>query len=50
MRTLCADNKTILPGLMALVTGWRELGIPRTMFLSDMKILFLVTALAPGTP
>ena len=45
-RTLFAsDSLGVIPGIMALVTGWRELSIPPTMLLTDLKLLFLLTAL-----
>ena len=45
-RTLFAsDNLGVIHGIMALATGWRELSIPPTMLLTDLKLLFLLTAL-----
>eukprot|EP00095_Tigriopus_kingsejongensis_P003037 maker-scaffold1070_size64748-snap-gene-0.14 protein:Tk03037 transcript:maker-scaffold1070_size64748-snap-gene-0.14-mRNA-1 annotation:"synembryn" len=47
-RAFCAKNET-LPGVMNLVNSSRDLGIPPSMLMFDIKIAFLITALCQET-
>ena len=38
-----------LKGILEIVVKWKELELPQEMFVFDMRILFLVTALCPET-
>ena len=45
-RTMFASARVrVIPGIMALATGWRELRFPPTTLCTDLKLLFLMTAL-----
>lgn len=40
-----SDRLGVISGIMALVTGWEELRFPPTMLRTDLKLVFLMTAL-----
>jgi len=40
-----SDRLAVISGIMALVTGWEELRFPPTMLRTDLKLVFLMTAL-----
>ena len=47
-QSLMAQSEA-LKGILEIVVKWKELELPHEMFVFDMKILFLVTALRPET-
>ena len=45
-RTIFAsDRAEVIPGIMALATGWKELRLSPSLLCTDLKLLFLMTAL-----